>query len=75
MFPVGRGALALWPLVPETAWTNAYFVVLAVPSNTELASLNGRKELMLRDEIEEGVVCGPDPASLVQIFAVVANGK
>lgn len=82
VFPIGRGVLSLWPLVPETARTNDYFVVLAVPSNTELISLNGKlllpgsKELMLRDELCRASVCGPDPSSKIQILAIVeANNK
>jgi|GEM_PF-6274520 len=77
VFSVGRGVLSLWPLVPETARTNEYFLVLAAPSNTELVSLNGKlmlpgsKELMLRDELKRASVCGPDPECRVQIFAVV----
>ena len=81
VFPIGRGALALWPLVPEMARVNDYFVVLAAPSNTELVSLNGKlmlpgtKELMLRDELKRAFVCGPDPACQLQIFAVVEGRK
>jgi len=64
-------------LVPETARTNEYFLILAAPSNTELVSLNGKlmlpgsKELMLRDELKRASVCGPDPSAQVQLFAVV----
>lgn len=77
VFPIGRGVLKLWPLVPETARANEYFVVLAAPSNVELVSLNGKimlpgtKELMLRDELMNASACGPDPTCEVQVFAVV----
>jgi hypothetical protein len=77
IFPIGRGVLKLWPLVPETARTNEYFVVLAAPSNMDLVSLNGKlmlpgtQELMLRGELKKASVCGPDPSCQLQIFAVV----
>ena len=77
VFSIGRGLLALWPLVPEVARANEYFEVLSVTSNTELVSLNGKlmlpgtKELMLRDELRRASVCGPDPSCQLQIFAVV----
>jgi hypothetical protein len=76
LFRVGRGTLRLWALIPETARRAGFFLVQAAPGNADIISLNGRlllpgeRHMLATEVMQRAFVCGPDPKSEVQVWAV-----